>query len=481
MGNTFTISAQATPINQRYNMTARVTQNVWMGVIPLFQYAIFYNMDLEINPGTAMTVNGRVHSNHNLYATGSSSGSPLTFGSSVEAALMATNHASPLDPQNQSRNGNDIYSNTNYPLQNVGTVNLPVGVNSTNSNANNPTNVLAILYPPPPQYAPPDYSDAYQSSNGQTYFENKVDLIITNAPNGVNGTLGTNIQVYYQNPNDSAMPLTYVQPDVTNVTAGATNYSYSFVTNASFYDYRQGATVQSVDINVGQLDAWMTSGAGTTYNNLNSSGPTSKGHAIWSIYAINSVPQTSFQMPAVRMVNGQMLPSSGLTVATPDPIYVKGNYNTTPDGINFSTALGDVANTRPASLLADSLTLVSSNWSDSYDPSTPLASRLPVSTTLNAATLEGIVPSNGSYYSGGVENFVRLLEDWSSATTITYNGSIVVMFPSQIATNPWNFHPNVYGVPTRRWGFDLNFNQQGGLPPLTPNARSILRSGWSAN
>jgi len=100
---------------------------------------------------------------------------------------------------------------------------------------------------------------------------------------------------------------------------------------------------------------------------------------------------------------------------------------------------------------------------------------------LNAATLEGIVPSNGSYYSGGVENFVRLLEDWSSATTITYNGSIVVMFPSQIATNPWNFHPNVYGVPTRRWGFDLNFNQQGGLPPLTPNARSILRSGWSAN
>jgi hypothetical protein len=95
--------------------------------------------------------------------------------------------------------------------------------------------------------------------------------------------------------------------------------------------------------------------------------------------------------------------------------------------------------------------------------------------------MEGIVPSNSHYYSGGVENFLRLLENWSSANTLTYNGSIVVMFPSQIATAYWNQHSNVYGIPTRKWGFDLNFNQQGRLPPLTPAARTVLRASWSAN
>jgi len=480
-GNTITVVAQASPVNQRYNMTARVSQNVWMGVIPLFQFAIFYNMDLEINPGAAMTVNGRVHSNHNLYASGSAAASPLTFGSSVEAALMATNHSNnPTDPQN-NRGGNVVYSNTNYPLQNVGTLNLPVGVINTNSSANNPSNVLAILYPPPAAYSAPNYNSQYLSSNGVTYFENTVDLIITNSPNGTNGSAGKGIQVYYQNPNEPAgSQLMAVPPDVTNIVSGVTNIYYSFVTNSSFYDYRQASTVQSLDIDVGKMNQWMTNGAGTYYNNLNTSGTTTKHHGINSIYAINAVPQTTATMPAVRMVDGQMLPTNGLTVATPDPIYVKGDYNTTTNGTVFSNTLGDTTNTYPASLLGDSLTLLSSSWSDANNASTALASRVPVNTVLNAATLEGIDPSNTNHYSGGVENFVRLLENWSGYT-LTYNGSIVVMFPSQIATSPWQTTGNYYNAPTRRWGFDVNFNQQGRLPPLTPAARTVLRASWSAN
>ena len=72
--------------------------------------------------------------------------------------------------------------------------------------------------------------------------------------------------------------------------------------------------------------------------------------------------------------------------------------------------------------------------------STGLSSRTSVNTTVNAAILAGIVESQQvggvKHYSGGVENFPRFLENWSS-TSLTYNGSMVVMFPSRYATNFW--------------------------------------------
>jgi hypothetical protein len=168
------------------------------------------------------------------------------------------------------------------------------------------------------------------------------------------------------------------------------------------------------------------------------------------------------------------LPSAGLTVATPMPIYVRGDYNVTTDGSHYSRSLGDTTYTVPAALLGDAITILSANWSDSYNAGTSLSSRTPANICINAATLEGIVPSDGDHYSGGVENFLRLLENWSSSTTITYNGSIVVMFPSQYATGPWG-KSNVYGVPTRRWGFDTKFTEEGGLPPLTPQVKATIR------
>jgi len=78
-----------------------------------------------------------------------------------------------------------------------------------------------------------------------------------------------------------------------------------------------------------------------------------------------------------------------------------------------------------------------------------------------------------------VENFLRLLENWSTSTTLTYNGSIVVLFDSQYATGYWD-NSNYYGVPTRKWGFDQNFNQSTGLPPMTPQVRTTIRESWAA-
>ena len=500
------IAATATPLGQGQNLSATIYQAIQFARIPLFQYAIFYNMDLEINPGAGMNINGRVHSNNTIWATGNGSGSQLlTFTTNVEAATGIFYQRSTNDPSAQ-RYGNVffVYSNTINPDPNANVMSLPIG--SANGN-NNPTNVVAILNPPPPAY--------FQDYNGPgtNYLENAADLIVSNPATGLASTLGQTLTLYYQNPNTTPY-LTPVLPDimissnVTVTTPQVTNVvyaGYSFVTNVSFYDYRENSTVQAVQINVGALNTWLTNTiavgssnssvnyifpafgltnhyttlGGNQYNVLNTFGGTSKAHSINSIYVYNNVSHiTGSQLPAVRMFNGQQLPTNGLTVVTPQPMYVEGNYNTTTNGHVFSTSLGDTTNTYPAGLFADAVTILSSSWSDSYISTTSLGSRNPTSTTINAATLEGIVPSNGVHYSGGVENFLRLLENWGG--TLTYNGSIVVMFPSQYATSPWLATGNYYNAPTRNWGFDLNFNNSSGLPPLTPQVKQTVRGSWAA-
>jgi len=460
-GQVWDIASTATPQNTGENLSATVDQTIWFGSIPIFQFAIFYNMDLEINPGAPMTINGKVHSNNNIYATGSGAGTPLTFSDLVEATTKYYSSPDPLDPNNVGRSGNVNFTlNTDNPKSPVQSLSLPIGTN------NNPATVISILGIPPAGTAPA--SDA-----GQSYVYNQADLIVSNSATGTN-------YVYYQNFNMSPSSQIQVPKDQTNVVSGITNYSYSFVTNVTFYDYREAKTVQAVQLNVGKLNTWLTTSVnGQTYNSWNTTGTTAKNHPINGVYVYNNVPFTTSQLPAVRVMNGAQLPSGGLSVATPFPVYVMGNYNiTTNNGVTTSTTLGDTTNTRPAAIMGDAVTILSGNWSDSYDSSTALSSRTTTSTTINAATLEGIVPSNGLHYSGGVENFLRLLENWGGST-LGYNGSIVVLFQSQYATGYWA-NTDYYGVPTRRWGFNNNFNQQGRLPPMTPQVRATIRESWAA-
>jgi hypothetical protein len=95
---------------------------------------------------------------------------------------------------------------------------------------------------------------------------------------------------------------------------------------------------------------------------------------------------------------------------------------------------------------------------------------------VNAAILSGIVPSGKGYYSGGVENFPRFLEDWGGKT-LTYNGSMVAMFNSLIATAPWG-SADVYSPPARNWAFDQNYIDATKLPPGTPEVRAVIKSTW---
>ncbi|HEY1716839.1 MAG TPA: hypothetical protein VGH42_00930, partial [Verrucomicrobiae bacterium] len=81
-------------------------------VWPLFQFAIFYNVNMEIDPGNVMTVNGPVFCNAGIWA-GSQT---LTFNSSVDAVGVVSTDI--LDPFSQNYTGNPAPAFNMTPLTN---------------------------------------------------------------------------------------------------------------------------------------------------------------------------------------------------------------------------------------------------------------------------------------------------------------------------------------------------------------------------
>jgi hypothetical protein len=174
------------------------------------------------------------------------------------------------------------------------------------------------------------------------------------------------------------------------------------------------------------------------------------------------------------VTDGKVLPTNGLTVATEDPLYVWKDYNVYNDA---DLGTNDTVYTRPASLVADAITILSDNWTD-INSTSPVGSRNAIATTVNAALLTGVVETTLGNYSGGMENFPRFLETWGQANVFTYNGSMIKMFPSKYATGVWG-QGNVYDPPARNWAYDANFNDPAKLPPKTPSLLVVNRSRWS--
>ena len=156
------------------------------------------------------------------------------------------------------------------------------------------------------------------------------------------------------------------------------------------------------------------------------------------------------------------------------PLYVLGDYNQM-NPANLGTT--NTSTTRPASLVADAISILSTNWTDANSTS-PLGARVAGATTVNAAFLTGVVETTLGRYSGGMENFPRFLEDWGATHIFTYNGSMIKMFPSLHATNFWTVLV-YYNPPARNWAYDLNFNNPALLPPKSPSVLKVIRSRWA--
>lgn len=208
-------------------------------------------------------------------------------------------------------------------------------------------------------------------------------------------------------------------------------------------------------------------------------------------------PPPSLTHRGIRLKNGRFIPSGGLTVASRNPVYIQGDFNTgsNPPSNNSSspdptkptgtipTGLPNAGNpyTRvPCSVLADAVYVLSNNWQDSWGiGGVSLTTRTASNTTINTAIVSGTVPTNyngNGKYSGGAENFPRFNESWKNGPILTYYGSMIELFTSQQAIGPWG-SGNVYDPPVRQWFFDNNFKIVA--PPGSLMIYTYIKGRWS--
>jgi len=462
----YRVLSNAQQSNAANNPVSAIQQDVQLYGIPIFQYAIFYNGLLEFTWCAPFTINGRTHSNTNIY-NGSSAN--LIFNSTVTAAGTISQPSWFGKTPGQytgtiSFNGNPGYST------NVQTLTLPIG---TNNSASAIAQIIAM----------PLAGESPSSAIGQQRYYNKADVVLLISNSVVTATLRTSVS-------DAAPLIIAASYSSTNYSLVSSNFPFLSITN-TFNDQRESKTVQPTDIDVAKLKSWLVTNSFVNSKFPNVGGLYNNGAFPNILYVADNRPATSTTLPAVRLLNGGIIPTNmspsgqptGFTVATPNPLYVKGDYNN-PSGAQNSTS---TSATFPASLISDALTVLSKNWVDSQS-SFSLGSgskAQAVSTTINAAILAGNVPSTGSdvnSYSGGVQNLPRLLEDWgngSASIVLTVNTSMVNLFNSSRATAQFQSPGIYYYAPTRQFSFDLNFMNQGKIPPGTPILGAISRSKWA--
>ncbi len=417
-------------------------------------FAIFYNDLLEMHPGPPQIVNGAVHTNGSLYTAHNSLEfqGKTTFVGQWEIAFAPgdTTHTGSISSPNWPSN---LPPARDVPLQLFGFDPATI-FSTTDGNQNNDGYREYIERPATGSSNPDPIAE-------QRYY-NQADIKVE-----VNAS---NVLTVRKRDGSTLSGTTGPQADrdLYNAIVGA------ITTNQTIQDNREAAQVRLVTLDVSLLKAAQTSGAITpSFNGVIYLADTSAG-------ASGASPKRG-----VRLKNGGKLPNGGLTVVSENPIYIQGDYNT---GTNTDGSNQPASNTgtdtqptsgsyvrQPAAVIADAVNVLSNAWTDANSGNS-LSSRVASPTTVNTAIMSGIVPTgNGVSYSGGVENFPRFLENWTSKR-FTYYGSMVEMYKSQQSIGQWGMG-NVYNAPNRRWFFDTKFYTDP--PPGSFIITKFERHQWS--
>jgi hypothetical protein len=405
-----------------YNNAIVVTANQIFArrLIPTFQHAVFYNDDLEILPGADMTLSGRIHCNQDIY---SASRADLTVDSDYLRSAGAIYNE-------RKDNPSDIMvGDVSIRKSGTGSYNDMDGLDSNESNwtteATSRWNetVQSAVHGVTALSAP-----AVGSISPTGYYATNANVVITNN--------------------------TIVKGGVT-LTEGVDYPTGTITDNTSFYNNREGKYVKMTVVDVAKLSGLTgTCTSGTCSNNLPSNG---------LLYATRTDASGSDE-PGVKLVNAAEIPrTGGLTVVSNDPVYVQGNYNTTSE--------------KPASIITDSVNLLSNNWADSKSTDSDVSNRPATTTTYNTAFVAGIATTTSGHYNGGLENYPRMHEAWSGID-MDIKGSFVQLWNSAIATGAWKYDDPQYTAPNRHWNYNTAYNTPSNLPPFTPWAVETQRVAW---
>lgn len=200
---------------------------------------------------------------------------------------------------------------------------------------------------------------------------------------------------------------------------------------------------------------------------------------------------TTRRPSAIILINGEKLwrtnsykeEEKGLTLATNLPAYIKGDFNlhtqeeftnTLADdwsnfytrstfNNNFACRSGDSRfpncttgdEWRPGNILADAVTLLSGDFDFTKELGYTIGSQQPANkdTTFNLIVAAGDNPAQPTVDNGGLNNLVRVIENWTSSK-IKLNGAFMQVKKSAYATGT-NPPQTVNNPPTRQWSYDV--------------------------
>ena len=400
--------------------TSQIQQIIEHQFIPLFQFGVFYDEDLEIFPGPQMHFAGRIHTNADLYfgaCTGITCDSYVTAVGDIWHYRKDGSHADPPGPV-EIRDHQGVYQN--------------MWTGSYWLDARQPTWEIEAIQ----RWGGMVRDQAHSTHDLVLPLPPAADMHVI-IERGVAGDTPELIEAKYWYKAGVRI-VDGVMVDSGGNSLNPPSGVCDYVVDA-FKDQRENKWMDVIELDIAALVA-----AGLNPDN-------------GIIYISGSGSQDG-----VRIQNGSQLPSGGLTIATDNPLYVLDHYNS--------------VSKKGSALICDAITILSGNWDDALsDQSASL--RIPSPTTVNACIMTGHVETiYSSYYSGGLENLPRFLEKWSGIT-FTFRGSIIDLWFSQQATARWA-NCYYYSPPRRNWGFDTDLLDPANWPPGTPRVHVIQRGNW---
>lgn len=392
---------------------------------------------------------------------------PVTFANSQSSQLA---HVASLNPL-----GTDPKTLLDAPPTTVATMNAPSGqtlLPDGDSDGNPNNDSMHELVEPPVS----GYDDPPEIARRRLY--NKAGIVVE-----VNGS---GVTVTAQNG--------------TALTGSQIASIKAAVSTSSIFDKRQSSQVRVSSLDIGAVRPTLDALAGfngvlyihdTTAAKISTTSTVVTGNVTTAVITETPIPS------AIRLVNGGVLPASGLTVASQNGIYIQGDYNTgatsSADAL-ISVPSNSISNTsndqrptageytrKPAAVIADAVMILSNSWSDA-NSSASVGTRIAGNTTVNTAIIAGLMPSgyrpaSGDQYgySGGAGNYPRFLETWSGRT-FTYFGSMVELFASKSFAGKWALD-DIYRPPVRCFNYDTKFDKVS--PPGSVDAVAFNRGSWT--
>lgn len=428
--------------------------------IPLFQFGVFYEEDLEMLPGAPMDFVGWVHSNANMYI----SSSTISFRSQITTPDSVFWQRK---DKNDRRNGVTINNSAGSAVQLDFDSRSHAGaafVARSTARFNNRlmtgvSGVRALKLPLPTGLDAYTLIEPRQAGDNEMVRDVKMawksDWYIELDVSDLNNVCDN---MTHSRSGGRALP-----------DAAACNLIFRGRPDA-FWDGREDLRPDLLDIDVGALRTW-----------VNSDPAGRRVDILFVAMSGQNAGNTSRDYPAVRVVNGARLPNSwsaveagGLSLGSSQPLYVQGDYNS--------------QNWKPAGFFSDAITFLSNSWDDAAQVN-PVRRNAANLTTVFAAIASGNTATTCDWqragcaapiYGGGLENFPRFLENWSGRT-FRYTGSLVALYQSRQSEGDWGNTLNggaYYSAPTRDWSFDIRFRDPRLLPPGTPRVGTVIQTAF---